>query len=283
MRVGVHLVNANPFTMKKLLLLCPLLSVAGTFVRAQADWCIPEVDVAGGHEAGIVNVTLNGIPEIDRSSPSTEGYVLAGSATTLMKGGFYSLSINKVSGLECSDSNVRVYIDFNGDHVFNEGTETVALLNYTADGVDEFTFLVPYTAVEGATRMRVCQKVTPDCGAVTINACGTGDTAGYHGEIEDYSIAISGQVGIGGTELAQRIGMQVQDGSLWLDGVLIGPAVASIEVLDAAGRRILAKDLGELGAAPVHMNVGPCTATGPLFARVLVNGAPVVIKFMGRG
>jgi hypothetical protein len=209
--------------------------------------------------------------------------VLAGSATSLLKGGFYTLSINKVSGLECSDSNVRVYIDFNGDHVFNEGTETVALLNYTADGVDEFTFLVPYTAVEGATRMRVCQKVTPDCGAVTINACGTGDTAGYHGEIEDYSIAISGQVGIGGTELAQRIGMQVQDGSLWLDGVLIGPAVASIEVLDAAGRRILAKDLGELGAAPVHMNVGPCTATGPLFARVLVNGAPVVIKFMGRG
>ena len=266
--------------MKRILLLCIVFGCACALTKGQADWCIPVVDVAGSYGSGISHVTLDGSPEIDRSSPTTEGYIFAGSSTTLMKGAFYTITVNKVSGVACSDDNVRAYIDFNGDHVFNEGTETVGVLNYAGDGVDAFTFLVPYNAVEGVTRMRVCEKMTSECGAVGINACGVGDTAGYHGEIEDYTVTIEGQVGVPEVATAPAATVTITDGELILDAALSEAMTGTLDVIDPSGRVLYSKDLGMLPATPFRRSLGSLESHGVLIARLMLDGKPVVFRLL---
>ncbi len=268
--------------MKRILSLCIVFGCACALAKGQADWCVPVVDVAGSYGSGITHVTLDGSPEIDRASPTTEGYVFAGSSTTLIKGAFYTISVNKVSGLVCSDNNVRAYIDFNNDHVFNEGTETVALLNYAGDGLDAFSFLVPYSAAEGVTRMRVCEKMTSDCGAANINACGMGDTAGYHGEIEDYTVTISGQVGVPEVAAASSALVTIANGELILDASLPQAMTATLDVVDPSGRVLYSEDLGMLPASPFRRSLGSLESHGLLIARLVLDGRPVVFKLMDR-
>lgn len=267
--------------MKYTSLFCIVFAGLAGKAMSQVDWCIPQVDVAASAASGITNVSLNGAPAIDRTSSPTEGYVHASNTTTLMVGAFYTLNIDKDSGVDCGDNNIRAYIDFNLDHVFNESTETVALLNYAGDGTDDFTFIVPYTAVQGETRLRVCEKMSTDCGMVPINACGTGDTLSYRGEIEDYTITISGHVGIGGMAIdASTVNVTAVNGSLMMDASLNEGSLVTVELMDASGRAIYAKDFGRLPPGQHRMQLDASPFRGLCIARATINGQPVVTRFM---
>lgn len=267
--------------MKYTSIFCIVFAGLAGKAMSQADWCIPQVDVAASSASGITNVSLNGVPAIDRTSSPTEGYVHASNTTTLMVGAFYTLNIDKDSGVDCGDNNVRAYIDFNLDHVFNESTETVALLNYAGDGVDDFTFIVPYTAVQGVTRLRVCEKMSTDCGMVPINACGTGDSLSYRGEIEDYTITINGHVGIGDPIInASAVNITAANGVVMMEASLPEGSDVTAELMDASGRVMYTKDFGHLPPGQHRMQLDATPFRGLCIARTTINGHPVVTRFM---
>ena len=237
----------------------------------QSDWCVPVVDVANSSMSGIMIVNLNGLPELDRASPTTEGYVHASNTTTLTRGAVYALEVTKDAGIDCPDLNIRAYIDFNRDQIFDESTETVGLLNYAGDGPDIFNFTVPYNAVEGPTRMRICEKQLVECGMVPINACGMGDSLSYRGEVEDYTIMINGTVGI---EVHAQTGAMYLTSNSGMIFLHVDPTVEMLEavaVFDLSGREVWSAQSVRRMGRDQPIAIGPMHANGHFIVQA-ING-----------
>ncbi len=81
-----------------------------------------------------------------------------------------------------------VYIDYNGDGDFNDAGEKVGSAVATSSAILTQTFKIPATAKNGTTRMRIQMHYNT---AVT-DPCATFD----FGEVEDYSVNISGGSGL---------------------------------------------------------------------------------------
>lgn len=218
-----------------------LLIVPAAF--AQQSWCEPVVDASNSGGSGILAVDLDGSPHLHRNSPIGEGFVFTGMTTTLHRGMHCSLSVDKQSGNICLNNNIRVYIDFDQDLSFDDAGELVAAMGYAGEGPDVFSIYVPLYAVEGPTRMRVVEKMTPDCGYGPIDPCGLDPVAGVHrGEIEDYAIVIGGQVGMSDLDGPSATQLTVSNGSVqlhWDDAAR--PASADVSIHDAAGRAVFTR------------------------------------------
>jgi Zn-dependent metalloprotease len=81
-----------------------------------------------------------------------------------------------------------VYIDYNGDKDFNDAGETLGPVTATSTGLLTKTFKIPATAKNGATRMRVQMHYNTG----VTDPCATFD----FGEVEDYTVVISGGSGV---------------------------------------------------------------------------------------
>jgi hypothetical protein len=231
--------------MKKLALFCIVFLGLGSGSRAQQGWCTPVVDVPGSGGSGILAVDLNGVPDLHRNSLVGEGFVFTGASTTLARGMFYELSVDKHSGIVCTDNSIRVYIDFDQDYAFNGPGELVAATNYAGEGADVYSIYVPMYALEGTTRMRVVEKMVPSCGYGPIDPCGFDDVAGVHrGEIEDYTIVISGSVGLPEAIAGQPFSLQVDDGNVELIGTGAATGPVDVMIADLSGRQVLSASVG---------------------------------------
>lgn len=246
--------------------------------HTQSDYCVPQVDVPNSNGTGISHVQLNSVPAIDNTSPVNDGYSLQSGSPSLVVGGYYQLMIHRSSGWTCPDNNLRAFIDFNGDLEFNGPTETVALLNSGGDGSETFNFVVPMSAVEGSTRLRIMVKQIASCGQVPINPCGTGDSLGYHGEVEDYTIEIAGHVGVYGSE-AHGASARIVDHQLLLSLPSAALSGDRAEFFDATGRIMASIDLTGAGPGP-HAFTLPAHVTGPVLFRCSACGLLRTNKFV---
>jgi len=162
-----------------------------------SEWCTPVVTQTFNH--GIRNVTINGSPEINRTSGLAENYVYTNQSTTLTRGVTYSGSILLGFGVICSAGNVRVWIDFNRDYDFDDPGEMVFTIDNQSSNVVplQFNINVPNDAYLGTTRMRITSKMQVSCGHTMPSSCNDPpDPVGYHGEIEDYDVIIINPVGL---------------------------------------------------------------------------------------
>ena len=171
------------------------LAVAGT---ASAQWCTPTGAAAySSNMPGITNVTLN---TINRTSTAIENsannYTNTGQSTTLSKGTQYTISITHTRDAVVFpnvQNNIRVWIDYNQDGQLDDPGETVVSLDLQTFGTTTANFTVPLTALSGNTRMRVTAKMSAQGGHTFPTPCNIpADPGGYHGELEDYNLTITG-------------------------------------------------------------------------------------------
>ncbi len=107
-------------------------------------------------------------------------------STLVEKGKTYPISIIPAYSWTQWDEYIKVWIDFNGDGNFEGTEEVLAAVNQgqpaqsSVQGVSG-EILIPTTAVEGATRMRISMRR-----AAYSTPCGTLD----FGEVEDYTVII---------------------------------------------------------------------------------------------
>ena len=180
-----------------LFLMIPLV-----FALEKADaqtWCVPTTAVPYTTDMpGITNFTLN---TINRTSPDLENYpnnsyVMTGLSTTLVRGNTYSVSItHTIDAVNFPGSTMylRVWIDYNQDGQLDDVGETVYSLNLSQPGTHTGSFTVPMTATLGNTRLRATAKMDQSAGHTVPTPCDIpADPIGYHGEIEDYTVNISG-------------------------------------------------------------------------------------------
>jgi hypothetical protein len=188
--------------MKRTLLMKMLAGIFIISIRANAQYCVPTTAIPyNSNMPGITHVMLN---TIDRTSLDLENfpqnsYVNTGLSTVLQKGQTYSISITTTIDAQiCPDMNIRVWIDYNQDFDLGDVGETAVSLDHVLPGEHTTTFTVPATAMGGPTRMRVTSKMTDLGGHSLPTPCDDpADLWGYHGEIEDYTVEITGTTSLG--------------------------------------------------------------------------------------
>ena len=121
---------------------------------------------------------------IDNSSGGGNGYSdFTNLSTSLSKNVSSTISITPTwTGTQYNEA-YSVWIDYNQDGDFNDAGEQVFTHSATQNSPVSGSFIVPSSALEGATRMRVSMK---------YNGIPTACESFSYGEVEDYTVTISG-------------------------------------------------------------------------------------------
>ena len=126
----------------------------------------------------IGRVQLN---SIDNSSGAQFYTDFTGISTTLMEGTEHTLTVTPIWTGTIYSEGYAVWIDYNKDGDFADSGELVWSQSPTQTTPVNGSFIVPESAVNGATRMRVSMKyngVPSSCESFT------------YGEVEDYTVVI---------------------------------------------------------------------------------------------
>jgi len=182
--------------MNKNLLTLAILALFTTS-SAFAQWCTPQkgskyMNSYGANSPVITNVKFN---TINRTSSSSlpELYLYTKIGTSVKQGSSHTFSMSWTRDTRiCNEQNIRVWIDWNLDGDFKDAGELAATLSNTAQTTMSATISVPATAKTGTTRMRVAMKMTPPCGHTLPDPCVPSESVGWHGEIEDYDLTVTG-------------------------------------------------------------------------------------------
>ena len=167
------------------------------------SYCTPPKYFSGPY-TGIIKVEIG---SVSKSSAISDGYsdfsstvqsinLTKGSEATINIDLYYDPSM--LSYFE-GNLNLRVWIDWNQNFVFDEPAETAvtAIKNCkSSPALTKFTakFTIPANAKSGKTRMRVFNDMVETDGHDTPKPCGylgSSNSLGQHGECEDYSVNIS--------------------------------------------------------------------------------------------
>lgn len=172
-----------------------------SMLQAQAPDAYCNVSSAMAYSLKMPGISRFQLNDIDRGSLAVEcglvmcnSYVPTGVSTTLEQGTEYTVSITHTRDDDFfpdARNNLRIWIDWDQDAVFNEASETAVLRNYAEVGTTTATFTVPANAKLGTTRLRATAKMSDDAGHSIPTPCDIPpDPIGYHGEIEDYTVEI---------------------------------------------------------------------------------------------
>jgi len=125
---------------------------------------------------------------INNASTSTNGYEdFTAISTNVSAGSSYPLNVTSGSFTSYSSDQVMVWIDFNQDGDFDDAGEDV-LVTAESNSPWAGTIAIPSGAYNGNTRMRI-RMHDASLGA-NYTACG----ASSYGQVEDYTVSISGGV-----------------------------------------------------------------------------------------
>lgn len=124
---------------------------------------------------------------INNNSGNNDGYVdFTNLSTTLVKGANNSITITPGWSGKNQRETYQVWIDLNQDGSFDGSGELVVSTNRTSASSVSRSFTIPSSALDGSTRMRISMKrnnSASSCDAYT------------NGEVEDYTVVISGNGG----------------------------------------------------------------------------------------
>ena len=220
--------------MKKftLMLLCVFAYATQTHAQFPAPYCGPLTNTSGTEPITLVNFaginnTTN--PDIGAVNPAHENFTaIVGS---VFAGSTYSITL-KGNTDGNYNTNLSVFIDWNQNNVFTDAGETYdvgSILNST--GVDAVqlvgNILVPSTAIQGNTRMRVVKRYNTST-TIFPTSCQVG--TGF-GQAEDYTLAVTVPSCIAPSSGLATITSSTTAGLSWTSG---GAADSEI-VVQAAG------------------------------------------------
>ena len=172
--------TARGRTLRTLLMMATVLLLSLSLNRAQAQYCA----AAGGIcDEALNNVTFAGIN--NNTTCGSGGYTnwtsLTGSVTI---GSTYPFSCKTT--LYYSGDAAEVWIDWNQNSLFTDAGEYYSCTYTGSGGVFTTSITVPGTATAGSTRMRVRMRYN----GTANSPCGNSGSS--FGEVEDYTIAVSG-------------------------------------------------------------------------------------------
>lgn len=219
--------------------LCLALSFALPLF-GHSQYCTPVVDVQFSGGMGITNFDAGNVA---RNSLATEGYVMTGDTLFVNPGSQLAIAVTCTVGTFCSQNDVRVYMDFNGDQDFYDAGEDIFIENAKTDGTYSQNVTIPATAALGTFRMRVMNKMIVSCGHEPIEPCGQ-DSFAYHGEIEDYYLNVSVLSNVT-QPTASNLGFAIgktNDGGLLLKYNQLTNDAASLSLLNLSGKEVFSTE-----------------------------------------
>lgn len=172
--------TARGRTLRTLLMMATVLLLSLSLNRAQAQYCA----AAGGIcDEALNNVTFAGIsnPSPCGSGGYTNWTSLTGNVTI---GSTYPFSCTTT--LYYGGDAAEVWIDWNQNSLFTDAGEYYSCTYTGSGGVFTTSITVPGTATAGSTRMRVRMRYN----GTGNSPCGNSGSS--FGEVEDYTIAVSG-------------------------------------------------------------------------------------------
>ncbi|WP_188441695.1 GEVED domain-containing protein, partial [Planktosalinus lacus] len=129
---------------------------------------------------------------INNNSGNNDGYAdFTNLSTTIVKESNNSITIIPGWPRRSQKETYRVWIDFNQDGNFEGQGELVVNINRTDASSVGGSFTIPSSALEGSTRMRISMKRNNSANSCDIFS---------NGEVEDYTVVISGSEGLNGDE-----------------------------------------------------------------------------------
>lgn len=177
------------------------------------------------------------------SGPGATGYsdFSGGDSHLMHQGEEQSFTLTMGYDSDAYNEHFRIWIDYNQDGEFTPDELVFSQAEQGTTSPVSGSFVIPETAVIGATRMRIAMKYVAG-GFFGFNppaeACETFD----YGETEDYCVYIDEVTGINSTELEEQVSVYPNpvENTLTLELVATNGAVAATEyrINDATGRTI---------------------------------------------
>nr|WP_321221219.1 immunoglobulin-like domain-containing protein [uncultured Psychroserpens sp.] len=257
-------------------------SINFTTTDVQLDYC--DSASTNVNDEYISRVQLN---TIDNSSGAQFYSDFTSISTTLTKDSQYTITVTPTWTGTVYNESYSVWIDYNRDGDFTDAGEQVWTQGNTQASSVSGSFIIPSSAVENSTRMRVSMK---------YNALPTSCETFTYGEVEDYTVIIEGSgpdleapvISLnGGSTINLNPGDNYNElGAIAIDNIdgdisaniiiggdvvntnIIGTYVVTYNVSDAAGnaanevsRNVIVSDttapvITLIGAATINLNVG---------------------------
>lgn len=238
--------------MHRSILIVAVVVLATPALRAQTYCDVMSAMAYSLNMPGITHVKLN---TIDRTSASLEcdgigcnSVVMTSATTQLTQGQEYPFSITHTRDAELFPNvrnNIRVWIDFNRDGIFDQTSETAVSLDHQTFGTSTAQILIPSSAKPGKTRMRVTAKMSDDGGHELPTPCDIpSDPIGYHGEIEDYTVTILEQP-TDVVDVQGASGIRIAPNPFTTSTTFYFPSAdlhACVDIYDTLGHRVLHAD-----------------------------------------
>jgi hypothetical protein len=167
--ISILIINQNPVS-------------AAPYCDVTAEWDVEPITLV--QFAGIDNATTATV----NGSPAYESFInLNGN---VQKENTYTLTV-KGNTVGLYEHDIRVFIDWNQDTVFDMDTEYYTTIIENTDGTDGVTatldITVPTTALAGTTRMRITKDLWTAYEPGEFDGC----TDAYYGQTEDYSLTVT--------------------------------------------------------------------------------------------
>ena len=266
-------------TYYQLLVICTGIDSASASVQVTMNpgtscYCIPPGTSCSGFTGNITNVNITGTT-LNQNSGCDEftdvGYTfwpdVPSSSTNLTRGNTYDFNVTTDD-----DNIISIWIDFdmNGGFEPNEWTQvattTVASISNTS------SILIPGTAAQGATRMRVRARLVGNQNDSSSACLSFGS-----GESEDYVIGLDFAVGVNkialkGTSLYPNPATGVT--SIFFENTI---SSASIFVTDLTGRVVLSKEISNVFSTQLNLSN---ESNGIYFVRILTQAGESTHKLI---
>ncbi|MBK6965834.1 MAG: S8 family serine peptidase [Bacteroidales bacterium] len=148
---------------------------------SEAISCVPGY-IEGSNDGDFISlVQLEGIVNATGPTPYPFYTDYSNLTANLTKGSSYTITLS--AGTYPNGNNISVWIDYNQDNIFDPAEKLGNVSLYAAPETGTISFVVPFNAATGTTRMRVREVY----GYSDFDPCATY----YYGETEDYRVHIS--------------------------------------------------------------------------------------------
>jgi hypothetical protein len=226
--------------------------------------------------AWINNVTVNGyVTALNNTTGASGGYEFYEGGTKLWSDSTYTFSFKAKRLLSFAKLYMHVWIDFNGDGLFDDKNETIFEESVVPNQPYTGSFTVPHMENGSRSRMRVIVSTT------TISS-----SCGIHefGETEDYSVTIKGSSeAIENPIVQQRVIKSdklvvypnpVSGRSFYCVINLVQQGKASLVLTDISGKQVFVENyMLTANAAPLRVNLPASVKAGMYFMTLQLNGA----------
>lgn len=251
------------------------IEVSATACATAGPYCDAGADGTGlGLEERIVNVLFAGIdndsPDASPINPAYQDFTaIVGS---VVGGLTYPIGIDVArngSPTSYSENQVIVWIDFNQDEDFDDAGELV--FTSAIGSVDVYTgdIVIPGSASQGTTRMRIRLHDTHDGSAYENNFNDTPCGLASYGEVEDYTIDVIGVITGVAESAAPAFTVFPNPSSGDVNFTYAGSdAVTVVSVLDMTGRVVISEQRQLSNGQMVHLSLSESLAAGTYALRL---------------